>query len=71
MTLRGIIKNGVVVLDDADRLPDGTPVEVSPVDNGASLTSLDAFGIWRDRTDLGSGADASRALRARIERRNA
>ena len=33
MTYRGIVKNGVVELADAD-LPDGTEVDVAPVSDG-------------------------------------
>jgi hypothetical protein len=32
MTLRGHIHNGVVVLDDAPPLPEGTPVRVEVID---------------------------------------
>ena len=32
MVVRGHIKNGMVVLDDPDALPEGTKVDVSPVE---------------------------------------
>ena len=40
MTYRGTVKNGVVVLPADAKLPDGTPVEVSPVGNGGDDPSF-------------------------------
>jgi hypothetical protein len=34
MTYRGTVKGGVVILKDANLLPDGTEVTVAPVDDG-------------------------------------
>lgn len=70
MTYRGVVKNGVIVLDDSERLPDGTVVEVSPASNGdRPRFGNPAFGMWADRTDMTDSAEASRALRRSIERR--
>lgn len=70
MTYRGIVKNGVIVLDDDAPLPDGTVVEVAPLDSNArSLAEHPAFGIWRLREDMGDPVEASRRLREELERR--
>ena len=34
MTYRGRVKNGVIVLDDSAALPDGTEVQIEPVNGG-------------------------------------
>lgn len=44
MTYRGIVRNGVVILDDETLLPDGTTVEVRPAmanDNSPILADAD------------------------------
>ncbi len=47
MTYRGIVANGVVVLE-GDKPDDGTIVEVSPVAaSQPQLAELPAFGLWR------------------------
>jgi hypothetical protein len=71
MTYRGVVSNGVVVLEGEKPL-DGTLVEVTPV--GASgaggLAEHPAIGIWKDREDLPSDAvEASKALRQGMMRR--
>jgi hypothetical protein len=76
MTYRGIVSNGVVVLE-GEKPAEGTVVEVTPVrqESAASrevgnLAELPAFGLWRDRTDLPEdAAEAARVLRERAERR--
>jgi hypothetical protein len=76
MTYRGIVRNGVVVLE-GEKPADGTVVEVAPVvkvttppQQVGSLADHPAFGIWRDRTDLPEDpAEASRVLRERMTRR--
>jgi hypothetical protein len=78
MTYRGIVSNGVVVLE-GEKPPEGTVVEITPVTGAGSVASdagvedlanLPAFGMWRDRTDLPpDSAEASRVLRERAERR--
>jgi hypothetical protein len=76
MTYRGIVRNGVVVLE-GEKPADGTIVEVTPIPNvmstpqhAGSLADHPAFGIWRDRTDLPEDpAEASRVLRERMTRR--
>ena len=70
MTYRGTVHNGVVELEGEANIAEGTPVQVIPVQAGPnSLARLDAFGIWRDRDDLGDSAEAARRLRERSERR--
>jgi hypothetical protein len=71
MTYSGVVKNGVVELEGPEKLPDGQRVEVTPVTATTGDTTLPAFGLWRDRTDISDSADASRKLREQIERRQA
>ena len=53
MTYRGVVNNGVVLID-GDKPADGTIVEVTPIHGGDStdLSTHPAVGIWKDRTDL-------------------
>lgn len=68
MVYRGIVSNGVVVLE-GDRPPDGAQVEVAPIRSNTS-EELPAFGIWRDRTDLPKDSGkASLELRRKVEQR--
>ena len=73
MTYRGIVSNGVVVID-GDKLVDGTVVDVTPhgesrQPNG-TFVNHPALGIWRDRTDLPQDSiQASKALRQKLMRR--
>jgi hypothetical protein len=70
MTYRGIISDGVVVLQDKPDLPDGTVVEVRPISEpDASLEALPAFGMWRDRKEMDDPAEASLTIRRQVERR--
>lgn len=63
---RGKVKDGVVVVD-GPVLRDGTIVRVIPLDDGDVLIgSQPAFGIWRDRDDLGDSEDAARRLRQQV-----
>lgn len=70
MTYRGIVQNGVVIID-GDKPDEGTVVEITPVaKEGESVAELPAFGIWRDRKDLAAdGAEASNQLREQTMRR--
>lgn len=70
MTYRGVVINGVVVID-GEKPAEGTVVEVMPVPPEIkSLADLPAFGMWRDRTDLPQdGAEAAAELRRRAEQR--
>jgi hypothetical protein len=70
MTYRGVVVNGVVVIE-GEKPVDGTLVEVTPVPAEVTdLADLPAFGMWRDRTDLPQdGAEASNELRRRMMRR--
>ena len=70
MTYRGTVKNGVIVLDSGAKLPDGTAVQVRPLENdGKSLLRHPALGIWRERADLSDSSEASRRLRRQLEKR--
>ena len=72
MTYRGVVKDGVIVLDHDAPLPDGTVVEVAPLGNDAeSLADHPAFGIWRQREEMNDPVEASRSLREQLERRGA
>lgn len=73
MTYRGIVNNGVVVLEGGSP-GDGTVVEVTPVDEAVlargGLADHPAVGIWKDRTDLPADTvEASKLLRERLMRR--
>lgn len=67
---RGKVKDGVIVVD-GPVLPDGTVVRVIPLDDGnVLLGSQPAFGIWRDRDDLGDSENAARLLRDQTSKRS-
>jgi hypothetical protein len=73
MTYRGIVNNGVVVLE-GEKPSDGTVVEVTPVHDSASaagnLSNHPAIGMWKDRKDLPDDpVAASQVLRERLMRR--
>lgn len=73
MTYRGIVNNGVVVLE-GEKPSDGTIVNVTPVEEAApiagGLSEHPAIGIWRDREDLPDDpVSASKLLRQRLMRR--
>lgn len=70
MSYRGIVKNGVIVLEAGAQLPDGTAAQVQPLaDDGESLLRHSAMGIWRERADVSDAAEASRRFRKQIEER--
>jgi hypothetical protein len=71
MTYRGIVSNGVVVLE-GEKPPEGTVVEITPVVPAPkSFAELPGFGIWRDRTDLPEdSAEASKVLGEQLMRRS-
>jgi hypothetical protein len=74
MTYRGIVVNGVVVID-GEKPAEGTAVEVTPVTRSATqptdLADHPAIGIWKDRTDLPEDSvEASKVLRQRLMRRS-
>jgi hypothetical protein len=71
MTFRGIVQNGIVLLEAGAKLPEGQPVEVTALPSEATdPADLPGFGLWRDRDDLpNSAAEASLRLRQAIERR--
>ena len=73
MTYRGVVSNGVVVLEGA-KPKEGTVVFVTPVEpkppRQGNAAGHPAIGIWKDRTDLPADAvEASRVLRQRLMRR--
>jgi len=68
---RGQVKNGMIVVDGPP-LQDGLRVRVLPLDEAEwRLSRLPAFGLWRDREDLGDAAAAARRLREETSRRRA
>ena len=74
MTYRGIVSNGVVVLEDEIPL-EGTVVEVTALGDLAigvhRIEAHPAIGIWKDRTDLPADpVEASKVLRQRLMRRD-
>ncbi|MCH8967019.1 MAG: hypothetical protein IID43_05030 [Planctomycetes bacterium] len=70
MTYRGIVQDGVIVLDGGAKLADGTAVQIQALDeNGKSLLCHPALGIWRERADLSDSSEASRRLRRQLEKR--
>jgi len=80
MTYRGVVNNGVVVIE-GEKPAEGTVVEATPVvpvtpkltpatEHVESLADLPAFGMWRDRTDLPTdSAEAMCVLRELAARR--
>lgn len=73
MTYRGIVSNGVVVLE-GEKPVEGTVVEVTPLAQPApasgGVSEHPAIGVWKDRTDLPTDAvEASKVLRQRLMRR--
>lgn len=70
MTYRGIVCNGVVILEGG-KPDEGTVVVVTPVEAVASpdqsIAGHPALGIWKDRKDLPDDAmDASKFLRRKL-----
>jgi hypothetical protein len=73
MTYRGVVSNGVVVLE-GEKPADGTVVEVTPLPvvsaASADVAAHPAIGAWKDRTDLPADpVEASKVLRQRLMRR--
>ena len=74
MTYRGIIANGVVVME-GEKPSEGTIVEVTPLYDPTTpsrdVSADPAIGMWRDRVDLPDDSiEASKILRRRLMRRN-
>jgi hypothetical protein len=72
MTYRGVVSNGVVVLEGS-KPAEGTIVEVTSLEEPASAApgpaDHPAIGIWKDRTDLpADSVEASKFLRQRLMR---
>jgi hypothetical protein len=54
MTYQGTVQNGIVVLHDGTKLPDGTLVTVIPIERGASEpVASDSPTIWQKLAELG------------------
>jgi hypothetical protein len=73
MTYRGIVSNGVIVLE-GEKPQEGTIVEVTPLaetrSQGRGPAEHPAIGIWKDRNDLPEDpVEASKVLRERLMRR--
>lgn len=73
MVYRGIVRNGVVILQ-GEKPSEGTVVDVSPVPKATARAVVSpthpAIGIWKDRTDLPADpVEASKLLRQRLMRR--
>ena len=62
MTYRGHIENGLVVFDETVALPEGTPVRVQPVAEGADVTCRTIQG--RDRLHFGLAGGHGRKSRS-------
>ena len=74
MTYRGIVSNGVVLLE-GEKPVEGTVVEVIPVVDPAlpahGLATHPAVGIWKDRADLpDNSVAASEILRGKLMGQN-
>ena len=72
MTYRGIVSNGVIVLE-GEKPQEGTVVQVTQlatiISASQTVTEHPAIGIWRDRTDLPQDSvEASKILRQRLMR---
>jgi hypothetical protein len=70
MTYRGVVTNGVVVLEGSKPV-EGTIVQVTTFDDsvssGRSIATHPALGIWKDRTDLPDDpVEASKVLRGKL-----
>ena len=66
MSFRGVMKNGVVVLEEPANLPEGQQVEMTPV-TSSDDAQLPAFGLWRDRQDITASAAESLRIRREME----
>lgn len=70
MTIRAIYENGVFKPLEDVPMKEGTEVEVYPLGehktNGAkpkSVKELGAYGMWKDRTDIGTGVEYVNRIR--------
>lgn len=72
MVYRGIVTNGVVILE-GESPSDGTRVEVTTLDDSSRASDFanhPAIGLWKDRDDLPEDpVEPSKVLRARLMRR--
>ena len=61
MTYRGMVKGGIVVLDAANSLPDGTEVTVAPVNDSNDSRrdeSSSQPSVWDKMLELGRSAES-------------
>lgn len=77
MTYHGTVEHGVIVLETGAAIPDGTRVEVIPLNQEhaesptPSAAVAHAYGMWKDRTDLpADSAEAANELRRQAWRPN-
>ena len=84
MTLRAVVRDGLIVINTHGQIPDGTPVEVLPIRkraasrtggrrgsrNGKGSSAPEfGFGTWSHRTDIKDAAVFARRLRSKVSRR--
>lgn len=73
---RGVVKDGQIVLEGGESLPDGTRVFVrlvteqeSAVISAHDLLNAEFIGEWADRDDIGDTAEFAERLRQQSNRR--
>jgi len=73
---RGVVKDGRIVLEGDESLPDGTRVFVqlvteqeSAVIPASDLLNAEFIGEWADRDDIGDTAEFAERLRQQSNRR--
>ncbi len=57
MELTGVVKNGVIILDNGDQLPEGTRVRIGLLESASPPDSLGAFLLKSAGTIQGLPAD--------------
>lgn len=76
MMYRGVVKDGQIVLEGGESLPDGTRVlvQLATEANSAAIAASDLLnaefiGEWADRDDIGDTAEFAERLRQRSSQR--
>lgn len=84
MTLRSVVRDGLIVVNTHGEFPDGTPVVIlrddKPRRNGKKKAKTKArrsgsaklpsgFGAWKDRTDIGDSAEYIGRMRESVFKR--
>jgi hypothetical protein len=74
---QGLVKDGLIRLDDGPRLPDGTRVivvvEEREIISGLTARELaesELVGMWAGRDDIGDSSAFARQLREQAQRRH-